>query len=88
MYTPLATGNFMKSFVSMQQSAIQSSFQLIGMMQDQAESTLQSAWKVIPGVPEQGLALVDDWFESMRAGRDALKKAIDEGLNRLVETIE
>ena len=85
---PSSAGSYLKSLVSIQQSAIQNSFQLMSMVQDQAEQTLRSACTMIPGVPEQGLTLMDNWFESIREGRNTVRKAIDEGMSRFVESIE
>ena len=73
---------FAKQMIGIQKTMFDNSFNTVAVMQDQAETMLQTVMGQLPWVTEEGKKQMDDTLSLNKKARDDFKKAIEEGYTR------
>lgn len=82
----LADG-YIKGVIVFQKSAIESSFDVIAMMQEAAGRTIQASLVQMPWVPDEAKFMVERLLESLQEGRDTFKKAFCGSYDQVAEIL-
>jgi hypothetical protein len=72
-----------KQMVDFNRTAFENTFNAISMLQDQMERMSSMLLEQSPAFPEEGKKAIKEWLKAYKTGREAFKKAVDEGYKRL-----
>ncbi len=72
-----------KQMVEFQKATFSNAFTALVMVQDQTEAMFKSLMSQVPGMPEEGRKMVQEWADAYKKGRETYKKAVDDGFDKL-----
>jgi hypothetical protein len=80
---PMESKKIAKQLVEFQKATFNNAFTALVMVQDQTEAMFKSMMSQVPGMPEEGKKMVQEWADAYKKGRETYKKAVDDGFEKL-----
>jgi len=72
-----------KQMIDFQRTTFDTSFNAMGMVQEQTEKMFNTSLEQTFWVPEEGRKIINEWLESYKNGRENFKKAVDENFRKI-----
>jgi gas vesicle protein len=72
-----------KQMIDLHKTSFKNSFSTMVMLQNQAEKLMKTLVDHTPGISDEGKKVIDQWTDAYKKGIDDLKKAIDDGYDKI-----
>ena len=73
----------LKQMVEFNKTTFDNSFKTMVMLQEQAETMVNTLLGQATWLPEEGKRAIDDWVKAYKQGRDDFKKLVDQSFNKV-----
>lgn len=75
----------MKQIIDLHKSSLKNGFSTMALLQNQAEKLMKTLVDHTPGINDEGRKVIDQWTDAYKKGIDDLKKAIEDGYDKVEE---
>jgi len=79
----METEKLAEQIIDFHKATFDSGFDAMAMLQEQTEKTFRTSLEQTFWIPKEGTRMIDEWLESNKKGRDALRKALDENFQKI-----
>jgi polyhydroxyalkanoate synthesis regulator phasin len=73
----------LKQMVEFNKTTFDNSFKTMVMLQEQAETMVNTLLGQATWLPEEGKRAIDDWVKAYKQGRDDFKKLVDQSFHKV-----
>ncbi|MBN1365697.1 MAG: hypothetical protein JW976_12885 [Syntrophaceae bacterium] len=78
----------MKQMIELHKTSVKNCFSVMEMLQKQAENFMKTFINYSPEISSEGKKVIDQWTDAYNKGVDNLKKAIDDGYDKVEELFD
>ena len=79
--------SYTRNVISFQKAAFESSFSMVSVMQEVAARSIQAGISQLPWMPDDGKAMVEQFFGTLKEGRETFRQAVCDGYDQVADAL-